>query len=98
MAESSNLGLRPGFVLDLGEPRPYGAEVGQRWDLSNEMHVKDVHEMIEYEDPILLLGSPPYRDPPRWRKPGGGSRNRRPLGGDGEVVREADWEAQVFLA
>ena len=57
--QASSFGLKPGFAVDLCEQKPYGPEKGQHWDLSRDKDVKELAEMIEYEDPWLITGSPP---------------------------------------
>ena len=56
---ASRMGLRPGFAVDLCEPKPYGPNKGQLWDLSKDSDIEELDEMIDYEKPSLLSGSPP---------------------------------------
>ena len=53
------LGLRPGFAVDLCEPKPYGPNQGEMWDLDKANDVKELQEMVDFEKPTLLTGSPP---------------------------------------
>ena len=55
----SKLGLRPGFAVDLCECKPYGPNAGEYWDLNKPADIKELQEMIDYEEPFLLTGSPP---------------------------------------
>ena len=57
--QASAFGLKPGFVVDLCEQKPYGPQKGQHWDLSLDSDVKELGKMIEYEDPWLITGFPP---------------------------------------
>ena len=58
--QASAFGLKPGFAVDLCEQRPYGPQKGQHWDLNIDDDVKELGKMIEYEDPWLVTGFPPY--------------------------------------
>lgn len=55
----ARLGLRPGFAVDLCERKPYGPNEGEFWDLEKDEDVKELEEMIVYEQPELLTGGPP---------------------------------------
>ena len=55
-AEAAKLGLRPGFAVDLKECKPGSKE---HWDLDRERDVREVHELMDKEEPYLLTGSPP---------------------------------------
>ena len=56
---ASSLGLKPGFTVDLCEPKPYGKSQGEHWDLSKEEDVQELEQMVCYEKPWFLTGSPP---------------------------------------
>ena len=58
-AMASRLGLRPGFAIDLAEEKPRGPQKGQKWDLSKEADIKELEDLVSYEEPVLLTGSPP---------------------------------------
>ena len=58
-AMASRLGLRPGFSVDLSEEKPYGANAGECRDLSKLDDVRELHQMVDFEQPSLLTGSPP---------------------------------------
>ena len=58
-AMASKLGLKPGFAVDLSEVKPYGPHNGQPWDLTTEEDVKELEEMQDFEQPVLMTGSPP---------------------------------------
>ena len=57
--QASSYGLRPGFAVDLCETKPYGRHKGEYWDLSKDSDVVELEQMIGYERPWLLTGSPP---------------------------------------
>ena len=58
-AHASKLGLRPGFAVDLCEEKPYGPNAGEKWDLSKPTDLQELEDMIDFEKPSLLTGSPP---------------------------------------
>ena len=58
-AKIGDLGLRPGFAVDLCENKPYGPHAGETWDLSKPDDVKELFEMIAFEQPVIVIGSPP---------------------------------------
>ena len=58
-AKAGDLGLRPGFAIDLCENKPYGPHEGESWDLSKNSDVKELFEMIPFERPMIVTGSPP---------------------------------------
>jgi len=58
-ARAGGLGLRPGFAVDLCEAKPYGPNEGEAWDLSQPKDVRELKEMIAFEQPVLVTGSPP---------------------------------------
>ena len=58
-AKAGDLGLRPGFAIDLCENKPYGPHEGESWDLSKNSDVKELFEMIAFERPMIVTGSPP---------------------------------------
>ena len=51
--------MRPGFAVDLSEQKPYGLNKGQHWDVSLDSDLQELKEMVEFEDPWLITGSPP---------------------------------------
>ena len=51
--------MRPGFAIDLCENKPYGPHEGECWDLSKNSDVKELFEMIAFERPMIVAGSPP---------------------------------------
>ena len=57
--KAAALGLRPGFAVDLCEPKPYGKNEGEYWDLMKESDVQELEVMIDYEQPWFVTGSPP---------------------------------------
>ena len=50
-SRANDFGLKPGFVVDL--------QTG--WDLRNPEHVRELEELQAREDPLVLIGSPPYQ-------------------------------------
>jgi len=58
-AAAPGLGLRPGFAVDLCEAKPYGDRAGENWDLAKDEDVDELEEMVDFEKPVLLTGSPP---------------------------------------
>jgi len=58
-AAASRFGLRPGFAVDLCEPKPYGPHEGQNWDLNKKADVEELEEMVDFEQPTLLSAGPP---------------------------------------
>ena len=58
-AKAGDLRLRPGFAIDLCENKPCGPHEGECWDLSKNIDVKDLIEMIAFERPMIVAGSPP---------------------------------------
>ena len=57
--EATRFGLRPGFAVDLSEAKPYGPEKGQMWGLTRDRDVEQLDEVLDFERPALLVGSPP---------------------------------------
>ena len=57
-AKAGDLRLRPGFAIDLCENKPYGPHEGECWDLSKNSDVKELFEMIAFERPMIVAGSP----------------------------------------
>ena len=57
-AKAGDLRLRPGFAIDLCENKPYGSHEGECWDLSKNSDVKELFEMIAFERPMIVTGSP----------------------------------------
>ena len=53
--EASRFGLKPGFAIDLEEAKPDGSF----WDLSRPEDVEAVNQLIDRDEPVLLIGSPP---------------------------------------
>ena len=58
-AKAGDLGLRPGFAIVLCENKPYGPHESESWDLSKSSDVKELFEMIAFERPMIVTGSPP---------------------------------------
>ena len=56
---AARFGVRPGFAVDLLERKPYGEHAGEFWDLLKESDVKELEELVDYEKPKFLTGSPP---------------------------------------
>ena len=54
-ALSSRYRLKPGYTIDLNEQKPNG----EYWNLNKEEDVKEAHEIVERDEPVLLTGSPP---------------------------------------
>ena len=54
-----SLGWRPGFASDFCENKQYGPHEGESWDLSKNSDVKELLEMIAFERPMIVTGSPP---------------------------------------
>ena len=52
-------GLRPGFAVDLSETKPFGPNMGAHWELKIDEDIEELEQMLEYEKPTLLAGSPP---------------------------------------
>ena len=52
---ANSFGLKPGYAIDLETSRGNG----ERWDLTNKTHQKDLEAILKVEDPYLLTGSPP---------------------------------------
>ena len=52
---ANSFGLKPGYAIDLETCRGNG----ERWDLTNKTHQKDLEAILNDEDPYLLTGSPP---------------------------------------
>ena len=52
---ANSFGLKPGYAIDLETSRGNG----ERWDLTNKTHQKDLEAILNDEDPYLLTGSPP---------------------------------------
>ena len=50
-SRANDFGLKLGFVVDL--------QTG--WDLRNPEHVRELEELQKREDPLVLIGSPPYQ-------------------------------------
>ena len=57
-AKAGDLGLRPGFAVDLCENKPYGPQEGELWDLSKASDVKEQFKMIAFEQPVIVTSSP----------------------------------------
>ena len=55
----NKLGLRPGFAVDLCERKQGGPNVGEFWDLNKPSDVLELKQMVNFEEPFLLTGSPP---------------------------------------
>ena len=53
---AADLGLGPGFALDLHAQRPDG----KSWDLSLDSNIRDASRLIREGRPYLVLGSLPY--------------------------------------
>ena len=49
------VGLAPGFSIDLETKRGDGTH----WDLSKDEHIRDLFQLLDYEKPEFLGGSPP---------------------------------------
>ena len=58
-AKAGDLRLRTGFAIDLCANNPYGPHEGECWDLSKDSDVKEFFEMIAFERPMIVTGSPP---------------------------------------
>ena len=58
-AKAGDLGLRPGFAIDVCENKPYGPHGGESLDLSKNSDVKELFEMIAFERPMIVTRSPP---------------------------------------
>ena len=58
-ARAGDLGLRPRFAVDVGCTKPDGPSEGRHWDLSSAAGVKDLHDVIGFEQLGLIAGSPP---------------------------------------
>ena len=58
-ARAGDLGLRPRFAVDLCGTKPYGPNDGRHWDLSSAADVKELHDVIDFEQTVLVSGSPP---------------------------------------
>ena len=56
---ASRFGLKPGFAVDLLEAKPYGPHKGEAWDLLKPSDVQELEEMVDFEKPKFLTGSPP---------------------------------------
>ena len=57
-AKAGDLGLRPGFAVDLCENKPDGPQEGESWDLSKASDVEELFGMIASEQPAIVTGSP----------------------------------------
>ena len=58
-AEAPKWGVRPAFVTDLSEKKPFGPNKGKYWDLTSKEDIDELKEMQSYEKPTLLTGGPP---------------------------------------
>ena len=58
-AKAGVLRLRLGFASDLCENKPYGPQEGESWDLSKNSDVNELIEVIAFERPMIVTGSPP---------------------------------------
>ena len=58
-AKAGDLRLRPGFAIDLCENKPYGPHEDECWDLGKNNDVKELFEIIAFERPMIVAGSPP---------------------------------------
>ena len=58
-AKTGDLGLRPGFAVDVCENKPYGPQEGESWDLSNPSDGKELFQILAFEQPVIVTGSPP---------------------------------------
>ena len=58
-ARAEDLGLRPGVAVDLCGTKPYGPCEGRHWDLSSAADVEELHDVIDFEQTVLVSGSPP---------------------------------------
>ena len=58
-AKAGDLGLRPGFSVDLCENKPYGPHEGESWDLGKASDAKELFELIAYGRPVIVTGSLP---------------------------------------
>ena len=54
-AQAQVVGLAPGFSIDLETKRGDGTH----WDLSKDEHIRDLFQLLDYEKPEFLGGSPP---------------------------------------
>ena len=52
------MGFRPGFAVGLCANNPCGPEEGESWDLSKASDLKELFEMIAFERPVIVTGSP----------------------------------------
>ena len=52
---ANSFGLKPGYAIDLETSKGNG----ERWDLTNKTHQRDLEAILNDEDPYLLTGSPP---------------------------------------
>ena len=50
--------LKPGFAIDLCERKTSGPNAGECWDLNKDSDIKELRELIKFEEPYLLTGSP----------------------------------------
>ena len=53
-AKAGDLGLRPGFAVDLCGNKPCGPQEGESWNLSKASDVKELFEMIAFERPVIV--------------------------------------------
>ena len=58
-AKTGDLRLRQGFAIGLRENKPYGPHEGECWDFGKNSDVKELFEMIAFERPMIVTGSPP---------------------------------------
>ena len=56
-ANAGDLGLGPGFAVDLCENKPYGPQERESRDLIKANDVKGLFEMIAFEQPVIVTGS-----------------------------------------
>ena len=54
-----DLQLKQGFASDLCENKPYGPHEDECWDLGKNNDVKELFEIIGFERPMIVAGSPP---------------------------------------
>ena len=55
-SQSRRFGI--GFAIDLHENKPYGQHESESWDFSKNNDVNELFEMIAFERPIIVTGSP----------------------------------------
>ena len=62
-AEAPKWGLQAGFVVDVGEKKPYARSSGHSWNFDSSEDMKELEEMLDYEKTHLLIASPPCANP-----------------------------------